>query len=236
MNTGISSALIVIGALSFAALLASASAASSAQGTLKTEDARQQVEERVTAYVALRARVTASVPRLQVVPDVAQIQKQVDVLAASIRAARGSARLGDLFTPEVRLVMRADVRNALADAHIAVEELLDQFDYELPPGSEPPAVDVNDSFPWTFGAAMPSLLLDLLPPLPAEVQYRFIGRDLVLVDVDANLVIDVLPNALPQSYRPVACQGDASREVDLPAGFSAPGPKKNSVAENRSLA
>ena len=60
MNTGISSALIVIGALSFAALLASASAASSAQGTLKTEDARQQFEERVTAYVALRARVTAA--------------------------------------------------------------------------------------------------------------------------------------------------------------------------------
>jgi hypothetical protein len=202
VNPRISAGLITIGALSVAALLVSGSVASSAQDTLKTEDARQQFEEGVTGYVALRTRAAASVPPVQVVPDIAQIQEQVDVLAASIRAARSSARLGDLFTPEVRLVLRADIRNALADFHIEVEDLLEQFDYERPWGIEPPAVDVNGSFPWTFGAAMPSLLLDRLPPLPAEVQYRFIGRDLVLLDVDANLVIDVLPNALPRGRLP----------------------------------
>ena len=35
-----------------------------------------------------------------------------------------------------------------------------------------------------------------VPPLPRELQYRFLFRDLALVDVHANLVVDILPDAL----------------------------------------
>jgi hypothetical protein len=42
----------------------------------------------------------------------------------------------------------------------------------------------------------PSLLL-ALPPLPRELEYRFWDRHLVLVDLHANLVVDILENALP---------------------------------------
>ena len=45
---------------------------------------------------------------------------------------------------------------------------------------------------------MPPALLLRLPPLAPELQYRFIGRTLILLDVDANLVVDVLPDALPR--------------------------------------
>jgi hypothetical protein len=38
-----------------------------------------------------------------------------------------------------------------------------------------------------------------LPQLPKEVEYRFVGRDLILRDVAANLIVDFLPNAVPQS-------------------------------------
>ena len=31
-----------------------------------------------------------------------------------------------------------------------------------------------------------------LPALPAELEYRVVGRDLVLVDVSIDLVVDVL--------------------------------------------
>jgi hypothetical protein len=37
-----------------------------------------------------------------------------------------------------------------------------------------------------------------LPELPGELEYRFLGRDLLLVDVLANLVVDVLHDALPE--------------------------------------
>ena len=44
---------------------------------------------------------------------------------------------------------------------------------------------------------MPVDLLAALPRLPCEVQYRFMTRDLVLIDIDANLIVDFIPDAIP---------------------------------------
>jgi hypothetical protein len=52
----------------------------------------------------------------------------------------------------------------------------------------------NGRFPWRRGAAMWPCVLDALPQLPYELQYRLIGRDLVLVDTHADLVVDILRN------------------------------------------
>ena len=46
---------------------------------------------------------------------------------------------------------------------------------------------------------MPPELLAALPRLPPELEYRFIDRDLVLRDIDANLIIDFVPEAIPVS-------------------------------------
>ena len=46
-------------------------------------------------------------------------------------------------------------------------------------------------------ATMPSPMLAKLPPIPAELEYRFLGRSFLLVDARANLVIDVLEDVLP---------------------------------------
>jgi hypothetical protein len=35
-----------------------------------------------------------------------------------------------------------------------------------------------------------------LPPLPAELDYRIAGHDLVLWDIYAGIVVDFVPNAL----------------------------------------
>jgi hypothetical protein len=45
---------------------------------------------------------------------------------------------------------------------------------------------------------MPPQLLQLLPPLPAGLEYRFIDCDLILWDPHANLIVDFLPNTLAQ--------------------------------------
>jgi hypothetical protein len=47
-------------------------------------------------------------------------------------------------------------------------------------------------------ATMPPGLLKVLPALPKELEYRIIGRDLVLRDVDASLIIDYVPNVIPR--------------------------------------
>ena len=40
-------------------------------------------------------------------------------------------------------------------------------------------------------------MLLTLPPLPACLHYRFVDRDLVLVDSVAQLIVDFLPAAVP---------------------------------------
>jgi hypothetical protein len=40
-------------------------------------------------------------------------------------------------------------------------------------------------------------VLERLSLLPDELEYRLIGRTLVLWDIDADLILDVLPDAIP---------------------------------------
>ena len=60
------------------------------------------------------------------------------------------------------------------------------------------ALQVNQSFPENVPLqSMPPTLLMNLPGLPKGLEYRLLGRELVLRDVDANLVVDYVANALP---------------------------------------
>jgi hypothetical protein len=64
--------------------------------------------------------------------------------------------------------------------------------------------------PWNLAAVMAAILTtgaigagqvpspDALPPLPSELQYRMVGGDLVLIDVHASVVVDILTNVLNQ--------------------------------------
>ena len=45
-------------------------------------------------------------------------------------------------------------------------------------------------------ATMPPSLLAVLPTLPKELEYRIIGKYLILRDVDAALILDVIPDAV----------------------------------------
>jgi len=39
--------------------------------------------------------------------------------------------------------------------------------------------------------------LERLPGLPNELEYRFVDRDLVILDTETYLVVDILEHALP---------------------------------------
>jgi hypothetical protein len=61
---------------------------------------------------------------------------------------------------------------------------------------------VNGDYPSAAPlATVPPMLLAQLPRLPEEVEYRFFDRHLILLDVDANLIVDYIPNALPPAER-----------------------------------
>ena len=42
----------------------------------------------------------------------------------------------------------------------------------------------------------PGLLLTL-PELPKGLEYRFVGRDLILLDTEPGLIVDFIPEVLP---------------------------------------
>ena len=45
-------------------------------------------------------------------------------------------------------------------------------------------------------STVPPNLLAALPELPPDVNYRFLGRDLVLHDTRANIISDEIPDAI----------------------------------------
>jgi hypothetical protein len=57
---------------------------------------------------------------------------------------------------------------------------------------------VNETYPdgVAYTTVPPTLLL-VLPKLPDEVVYRVVLHDLLLLDLKANLVVDVIPGIIP---------------------------------------
>ena len=148
---------------------------------------------RVAAYVTLHREAERGVPPQRLFTNPAEGQAAVAAMAEAIRARRPDAREGDLFTVDSGRAIRRLVRTTLGATGIEGRDLYGDDQMALEPEQVPV---VNGAFPWGASAALPPSLLHALPPLPDELQYRFVGADLVLVDVHASLVVDILRDVL----------------------------------------
>jgi len=159
------------------------------------DDALGRFHRAIDAYTDLHRRAERSLPALQPTSDWMAITRAIEARAAAIRAARPSAAQGDLFDPAASEVLRGRIRATLRRRGDGLAEPLEDTDDESISGAMRPVV--NGRFPWARGAMMPPDILHVLPPLAEELQYRFVDRDLVLIDMHADLVVDILPGALP---------------------------------------
>jgi hypothetical protein len=177
-------------------MLVAAASAGGVNGSKSPEDPIRRFQQAVDAYLVLRASVARTLPPLDLSPDVETLRLASAALAAAIRTARPFAAEGDILNPAAAAVLRRRVRALLDDPACPLAEVLaaDSLDDQRP---LPPRPIVHDRFDWSRASFMPSCLLRVLPALPDELQYRFVQRDLVLVDIDADLVVDVLTDALP---------------------------------------
>ena len=56
-------------------------------------------------------------------------------------------------------------------------------------------IAVNDRYPDTIPlATMPPDILAALPKLPADLEYRFVGNRLIILDNKAHLIVDFVPD------------------------------------------
>jgi hypothetical protein len=148
-------------------------------------------DARVNEYAALHRRLEGPLPPLTPTKETLRNHVLRQLLASAIRRARAGAQQGDIFEPGVALVFRGLIADALQGRDATT--FLAEFDEEDPPSDA--ALVVNEPLPRGSTHAMPSRLLQILPPLPEDVEYRIVNRNLVLWDIHADLVIDFLPKA-----------------------------------------
>ena len=151
--------------------------------------------KRVDAYVTLRDTLAAKMGPLDETKSQSEIAARATTLASLIVSARDSAKQGDIFTPEFSAIVTTLIQTEYARRADSVVEQRDDAQEELP--DFVPAV--NMIYPTTYPlATFPPTLLPLLPQLPIDkLEYRIVTRYLILRDVEANIIIDVMPNAVP---------------------------------------
>ena len=156
---------------------------------LQTEKFRQ----RVATYDRLHKNAAEQLPPLKPKESRAETLKYQRALAAKIRAARPHAKQGDLFTPPVEQEFKRLIRLSMQGKEAK------RIRTSLKRG-EPARlrVVVNRSYPSSVPLeTTPPSLLQNLPELPPELEYRVVGHTLVLRDSTANLIVDYIPNAVP---------------------------------------
>jgi hypothetical protein len=177
-------------------LLASASVAAQApkpdQNVNPTAATLQDFKARVDQYVSIRKKVKGDTPPLKQTSDPAEIRVATEGIATAIRTARADAKQGDIFTPEIQMMFRHLLSPELKgeDGQQAKKVLKDDAPTGVP-------LKVNGKYPdGKSFPSVPSNLLRNLPKLPPEVEYRIIGKNLILRDTAADLIVDFMLNAI----------------------------------------
>jgi hypothetical protein len=132
------------------------------------------------------------VPPLRVTPNAQEIAQRSDAIARAITRVRQNARPGQFFDAASSAAIRRSLAAALAatdDAGVRALLAEDMTSFG--------DLKVHARYPVAFVLpTMPAVLLQALPTLPPQLEYRFIGRALILRDIDAALIVDYLPDAI----------------------------------------
>lgn len=158
------------------------------------KEAIKRFEERVKEYVKLRESIKGKVPKLSKDSTPEQISAFEKASVEALRTARVTAKPGDVFMPGVAQVIRTTLKTEFKPAEKKeIRKVVLDKESNIP---VPLKVNYPYPEPKEFVEMPPALLLKL-PQLPKEVKYRYVGRTLMLLDTDNNLIIDYLLDALP---------------------------------------
>jgi hypothetical protein len=153
--------------------------------------ALQTFEMRLKAYVDLRSRLARQQRPLSPTPSPGELTRRQQSLAAAIKTARATAKRGDVIpavvAAQIVTTIRADLKTRSASDERAT--------FAEVPNAPTPAI--NQTYPADALATVPPLMLTNLPRLPDNLQYRFYGRHMLLLDADAQIIVDYIPNVLP---------------------------------------
>ena len=151
------------------------------------------------AVLVLTCMFTPALGQGQEAPGLDQAMRHFANNVAAYRAQGPPrhAKAGEVFTEDVGRAFRDRITRLVHQGGIRPSDLRNEIDDETAAAAEKRLV-VNGHFEWRYGSSMPPEVLDVLPPLPRGLEYRFVRHSLVLVDIDADLVVDILHDAVPR--------------------------------------
>lgn len=149
---------------------------------------------RAKAYVKLRNRVESKLTKLSKDSTPEQIAAHKKAFEDGVRTARANAKQGDIFTAAAGEYFRRMIRTEFKgqDRGEMKETILEAETGGI-------LLKVNFPYPETKEvSAIPPTLLLRLPQLPKELNYRFVGRHMLLIDKENGLILDYMLNVLPK--------------------------------------
>ena len=165
-------------------------------GPLSAADAAAlaTMNDRLKQYVDLHKSIEDGLPKLPKEATPEQIDKNQRLFEERVREARKDARQGDIFGQEAQPVIKRLLASVFGgpDGKELMASILD----ENPTGMK---LTVNMRYPDSVPiSTVPPEVLQTLPKLSEDMEYRFIGRHLILLDSHAHVVADFIPDAMPK--------------------------------------
>ena len=161
----------------------------------------EDFDQRVTRYVEVHKDLTSKLPAVRDKAEPERIVEHQARLQSALVEARRGAKQGDIFTPAVRPYFERLVKAELGGpanqpAREAVNESNPRGGEEASSKRVPLAVNAVYPKGAPLTTVPPSLLFKL-PTLPEQLEFRFVGKALILRDTVANVVVDYLPGVVP---------------------------------------
>jgi len=152
-----------------------------------------EFETRAKEYSRERERLERELPPLAKKATPEEVMAHKEALRKAVQQYRGGAKQGDIFLPEISQQLKVVIAAQLdgADRVKLRKAVLE---------AENKAVQKRVNYPYPESQEileMPPTLLMILPQLPKQLRYRFVGRDLLLVDRENLLIIDLMKDAVP---------------------------------------
>jgi hypothetical protein len=148
--------------------------------------------DRIREYVTFHNNVAKMVPALNETNDPEKISAREKALGEALIKQRPNAKPGDFLITEYQPILRLIIKEDFAKRPVADRKALIQ---ELPKKMK---IEVNMVYPTTIPlVTFPANLLKQLPELPPELEYRIVGRDLLLRDTKGNVIVDIMRDVFP---------------------------------------
>lgn len=181
--------------LALTAVLAGCGREAARQARQSRQDARALADfnRRIDDFVRMHKNAEPGIPHIKASNSGEEIVSRQHTMSARILAQRPGSADGNIFTPAIRKYFERALGAAYRENEPGIQASL-----ECVTVLDENALKVNTVYPENVSYAMtpPTILLHI-PKLPPELEYRIVNSDLLLRDMEANLIVDIMRDVIP---------------------------------------